>query len=110
MLFIQRCSAPLSVKMDSETRLPSAGKDVSKIKEACARRTKANVRSEKCDRRLARENKDKLTELAAAGASRQIRLNQEANNYTKRKQTAWSAFFFLLLHTLKNVAKRPPAR
>ncbi len=59
---------------------------------------------------MARENKDKLTDLAAAGASRQIRLNQKADNYTKRKQTIWFAFFLLLLHTTKNVAKRPPAR
>lgn len=52
-------------------------------------------------RAKARENKDKLTDLAAAGASRQIRPNQEADNYTKRKQTIWFAFFLLLLHTTK---------
>ena len=52
-------------------------------------------------RAKARKNKDKLTDLAAAGASRQIRPNQEADNYTKRKQTVWLAFFLLLLHTTK---------
>jgi hypothetical protein len=81
-----------------------------KLKETCPRRARANVRSEKGDRRLARENKDKLTDLAAAGASKQIRLNQKADNYTKRKQTTWFAFFLLLLHTTKNVGKRPSAR
>ena len=61
-------------------------------------------------RAKAKEDKDKLTDLAAARISRQIRPNQEANNYTKRKQTTWFAFFLLLLHTLKNVAKQPPPR
>ena len=87
-----------------------AGKALENRKRVCARCARANVRSEKGDRRLARENKDKLTDLAAAGASRQIRPNQKADNYTKRKQTAWFAFFLLLLHTTKNVEKRPSAR
>lgn len=42
-------------------------------------------------------NKDKLTDLTAAGASRQIRLNQEADNYTKRKHTAWFLFSFAII-------------
>ena len=87
-----------------------AGKALENRKRVCARCARANVRSEKGDRRLARENKDKLTDLAAAGASRQIRPNQKADNYTKRKQTTWFAFFLLLLHTTKNVGKRPSAR
>ena len=61
-------------------------------------------------RAKAKENTNKLTDLVAAGASRQIRLNQKADNYTKRKQTTWFAFFLLLLHTMKNVGKRPSAR
>ena len=52
-------------------------------------------------RAKAKEDKDKLTDLAAAGASKQIRLNQEADSYTERKQTVWFAFFLLLLHTTK---------
>ena len=61
-------------------------------------------------RAKAKENTNKLTDLVAAGASRQIRLNQKADNYTKRKQTTWFAFFLLLLHAPKNVGKRPSAR
>lgn len=57
----------------------------------------------------AKENTNKQTDLVAAAASRQIRLNQKADNYTKRKQTTWFAFFMLLLHTTKNVGKRPSA-
>lgn len=72
----------------------------------CPVRARANAGSEKGDRRLAKVNKDKLTDLAAAGASKQIRPKQEADNYTKRKQTTWFAFFLLLLHTTKNVEIR----
>lgn len=93
-----------------KTRLRTPRKALENRKRVCARCARANVRSEKGDRRLAKEGKNKLTALAAAKTSRQIRLNQEAVNYTKRKQTIWFAFFLLLLHTTKNVAKRPPAR
>ena len=48
-------------------------------------------------RAKAKENKNKLTGLAAAGASRQNRLNQEANNYAKRKHIAWFPFFFAII-------------
>lgn len=53
----------------------------------------------------AKENTNKQTDLVAAAASRQIRLNQKVDNYTNRKQTTWFAFFLLLLHTSKNVEK-----
>ena len=57
-------------------------------------------------RAKAKENKNKLTGLAAAGASRQNRLNQEANNYAKRKHTARFSFFLLLLHTTGSAVKQ----
>jgi len=72
-------------------------KPLEKRKLVCARCARANVRSEKGDRRLARENKDKLTDLAAAGASKQIRLNQKADNYTKKKADHLVCFLFAII-------------